>query len=177
MATTQNKPVSEEPVETRTPEQIIHDTINMLSGAERLAAFRQVLSSMLPVDIRTALEQKYMALPEDSRKTCERNYPQLFSYERYTVRQMIKEGNSKLSSNKKPGWQATLARYADNINSVVPEIRKDGEQNLLKLAEELDIKDAVYILKRYKIAKDKTSEDAHILALCKIFNISNSLLK
>jgi len=95
----------------------------------------------------------------------------------YIVRQMVREANGKLASNKRPVWFNTITINVDSLKSGDNAVREYGEKKLRELAEEIDSKESTTLLKKYKNTKDLTSKSDIIVQLCGIFGISPDSLK
>jgi hypothetical protein len=130
------------------------------------------LLDKLSIEQRAALESKFMALPIEVRSDAATKYAGLTFAEMYVVRQMVKEANGKLASNNRGIWYSKLELNAASLKSGEEAIRKHAERELRTLAEELDSKESVTLLKKYKNSKDTTTKDAFIIQLAGIFGVS-----
>lgn len=126
----------------------------------------------LDVQQQAALESKLLALPIEVRSNMESKYPELSNVEAYIVRQMVREANGKLASQKRPIWYNTLNINAASLKSANKDITAYSDKALRELAESIDSKESVSLLKKYKNSHDLTSKDAHIVQLCGIFGVS-----
>lgn len=133
---------------------------------------QHTILDVLTAQQKAALESKYYALPEEVRSAIDSRYPTLPTCGKYIARQITKESNGKLASIKRPEWYSKLQREAVSLKSDNKEIRGYAEKQLRDLAEELDSKESVALLKKYKNTHDLTSKDAHIVQLCGIFGVS-----
>jgi hypothetical protein len=124
--------------------------------------------SALTAQQRAALEAKYYLLPEEVRSAIDSKYPNLPTAAKYIARQSVKEANGKLASLKRPEWYNKLLIAASSMKNG----DKTAEKTLREFAEELDTKESVNLLKKYKTAHDMTSKDAHIIQLAGIFGVS-----
>ena len=130
------------------------------------------IMAQLSVEQQAALESKLISLPIEVRSAMSTRYPNLSNVEAYIVRQMVREANGRMASQKRPIWYATLKSHAEGIQSSNKDVASYNERALRSLAEELDSKESVSLLKKYKQSKDTTSKDAHIVQLCGIFGVS-----
>ena len=128
--------------------------------------------NMLTVEQQAALESKLLTLPIEVRSSLAAKYPNLSNVEAYIVRQMVREANGKLASNKRPVWYSILKSNADSVQSTNKDVAGWARTQLMNLAEEIDSKESIGLLKKYKASKDTTSKDAHIVQLCGIFGVS-----
>ena len=128
--------------------------------------------AQLNVEQQAALESKLLALPIEVRSAMASKYPNLSNVEAYIVRQMVREANGRMASQKRPIWYATLKTNAESLRSDNKDVKAYSEKSLRDLAEDLDTKESVGLLKKYKQSKDTTSKDAHIVQLCGIFGVS-----
>lgn len=133
--------------------------------------FHDVLS-VLTAQQKAALEAKYYTLPEEVRSSTDSKFPMLTTCGRYVARQIIKEANGKLASIKRPEWYSKLVLNAASLKSNEEAISKYAESQLRDLAESIDSKESMTLLKKYKSANDLTSKDAHIVKLAGIFGVS-----
>jgi hypothetical protein len=133
---------------------------------------QHTILDVLTVQQKAALESKYYALPEEVRSAIDSRYPTLPTVGKYIARQIVREANSRMASIKRPEWYGRLLREAASLRSENKEIRGWAEKQLRELAEELDSKESVTLLKKYKVAQDTNSKDAHIVMLCGIFGVS-----
>jgi hypothetical protein len=142
--------------------------------SEAITDMRRVdqIVNALSVEQRAALEGKYLTLPIEVRSTTASKYPDLDTCSQYIVRQMVKEANGRLASQKRPVWYLKLNTEAESLKSGNKEIRGFAEDQLRNLAEDLDSKESTVLLKKYKNAHDLTSKDAFIMQLCGIFGVS-----
>lgn len=165
------------------PEQAIQDAINAArANGTEYAIFNAYLNTLIRAEQRGALEQKFLALPQEVRSVSATTFPQLKPYEMYIIRQVRREANSKLASNKRPEWQNTVNNNAAWMLSSDETVQKTGKTALMHLAEELDSKESAGLLKKYLLkylmsGAGRTKEDKHILELCGIFGISPDTLK
>lgn len=166
-----------------TPEQAIQDAINAArANGTEYAIFSAYLKTLIEAEQRGALELKFLALAPESQSTMNVTFPQLKTYERYVVRQLRKEANGKLASNKRPEWQNTVNNNAAWLLSADDSLQKTGRNALLHLAEEIDAKESATCLKKYLVkyllsGSQRTKDDKHIVELCGIFGIDPSTLK
>ena len=130
------------------------------------------IMAQLNVEQQAALESKLLALPIEVRSAMASKYPNLSNVEAYIVRQMVREANGRMASQKRPIWYATLKTNAESLRSDNKDVKAYSEKSLRDLAEDLDTKESVGLLKKYKQSKDTTSKDAHIVQLCGIFGVS-----
>lgn len=130
------------------------------------------IMAQLNVEQQAALESKLLALPIEVRSAMASKYPNLSNVEAYIVRQMVREANGRMASQKRPIWYATLKTNAESLRSDNKDVKAYSEKSLRDLAEELDTKESVGLLKKYKQSKDTTSKDVHIVQLCGIFGVS-----
>jgi hypothetical protein len=136
------------------------------------------LLSSLDVPMRAALEAKFNALPQEVRASIALAYPSVASnIERYALRQMVREANGKLASQKRPGWYALLLQWAPALNSLNETVKAQAAKELAALNEQFDGKEAVTLLKKYKQAQDTTTSDPHIITVCGIFGVLPANLK
>lgn len=155
-----------------TIEQKLADAVN-----EASVTLKVNLIQNLSVEQRSALEQKFLSLPQEVRLTVSEKFPSLDNTERYILRQMIKEANNKLASNLRPGWYSTLQQRAKDLLSSSEEVRKYAGKKLAELAEEFDSKEAATLIKKYKNQSDRTTEDEHIIQVCNIFGLESKSIK
>lgn len=132
--------------------------------------------SVLSAQQKAALEAKYYTLPEEVRSSTDSKFPTLTVCGRYVARQIIKEANGKLASIKRPEWYSKLVLNAASLKSNEEAISKYAESQLRDLAESIDSKESMTLLKKYKNANDLTSKDAHIVKLAGIFGVSSNNL-
>ena len=158
------------------------ETINKLqkeleaSILKNLELENSSILSNLEIPMRAALEAKWNALPQEVRIASV--FPNITScVERYILRQMVREANGKLASQKRPGWDARILQWAPALNSLSETVKAQAILELRKVSEEFDSKEAVARIKKYKIGQDTTSTDPHILEVCKVFGIDASNLK
>jgi hypothetical protein len=136
------------------------------------------LLSTLDVPMRAALESKFNALPQEVRNSIAANYPTVSSnIERYCLRQMVREANGKLASQKRPGWYALLLQWAPALNSLNETVKTQATKELQNLNEQFDSKEATALLKKYKNNQDTTTADPHIITVCGIFGVIPANLK
>jgi hypothetical protein len=128
--------------------------------------------SKLSTEQQAALESKFMALDVDIRSALASKYAGMTFTGMYVVRQMVKEANGRLASQKRPIWYGSLELNAASLKSKETTIREYAEKQLRILAEELDGKESATLLRKYKNAHDTTTKDAHIVQLCGIFGVS-----
>ena len=128
--------------------------------------------TMLTVEQQAALEAKLLALPIEVRSAMASKYPNLNNVEAYIVRQMVREANGRLASQKRPVWYSILKTNSDSLRSQNKDVAGWAEAQLRNLAEEIDTKESINLLKKYKVAQDTNSKDAHIVKLCGIFGVS-----
>jgi hypothetical protein len=128
--------------------------------------------AMLTVEQQAALEAKLLALPIEVRSSLAAKYPTLSNVEAYIIRQMVREANGRLASNKRPVWYSILKTNADSLRSSNKDVATWAETQLRNLAEEIDTKESINLLKKYKVSQDTNSKDAHIVKLCGIFGVS-----
>jgi len=130
----------------------------------------------LDIPMRAALEAKWNALPQEVRIASV--YPNVTTcVERYILRQMVREANGKLASQKRPGWDAIILQWAPALNSVNEAVKTEAQNKLRELAEQFDSKEATARIKKYKVGQDTTSTDPHIVEVCKLFGIDAVNLK
>jgi len=149
---------------------------NQLKDAVKESIPSNNVLDMLSVEQRGAIESKFNALPQEVRSAVAAKYPTLTTVGWYVIRQMVKEANSKLASNMRPIWFQKLQLNATSLKSGEPAIREYAHKQLVELAEELDSKESVTLLKKYKNTHDMTTKDAHIVQLAGIFGVSPSNL-
>lgn len=147
------------------------------AGLEIKASTTQNILDVLSVEQRAALEQKFLALDADVRFAASEKYPKFGTVALYAIRQLVKESNGKLASNKRPVWYNRLSAEVSSLQSGEEAIRKYAERKLRDLAEEIDEKESVSLIKKYKQQHDLTSETAVIKQLCGIFGISPMTVK
>lgn len=126
----------------------------------------------LSVEQKAALESKWNMLAPEVRSSVATKYPTLSTVGLYVVRQMIKESNNAMASKMRPQWYNTLTLNAASLKSGEAAIREYAEKQLKSLADEIDSKESVTLIKKYKQSKDTTSKDQHIVQLCGIFGVS-----
>ncbi len=143
---------------------------------EALKTLSADVVSKLTVEQQAALEGKWNMLPVEVRSSIAAKYPAMSTVAMYIVRQSVKESNSAMASKLRPQWYSNLTLNAASIKSGEAAIREYGEKQLRTLAESLDSKESVTLLKKYKTAHDTTSKDAHIVQLCGIFGVSPASL-
>jgi hypothetical protein len=156
-------------------ETLKNDTIG-ISIKEAVQSLSADVLSKLSVEQQAALESKFMSLDVDIRSNLASKFPEMSFLGMYVYRQMNKEANGRLASQKRPIWYANLTLNAASLKSGVEEIRKYAENQLRALAEDLDGKESQTLLKKYKNAHDLTSKDAHIMQLAGIFGVNPSSL-
>jgi hypothetical protein len=139
---------------------------------EAINAQSSSLIAQLSVEQQAALEAKMLALPIEVRSAMSSKYPSLSNVEAYIVRQMVREANGKLASQKRPVWYNTLNVNAGSLKSSNKDIVAYSDKQLRDLAESIDSKESLTLLKKYKTAHDLTSKDAHVVQLCGIFGVS-----
>lgn len=150
-----------------------HNEVSIAAQLE--SAVRETVRTVvdcLTTEQQAALESKYMALPIEVRSATAAKYTGLNTVSQYIVRQMVREANGKLASNKRPVWYAKLVMYANTLHSDNVDIVKDSERVLRDLAEELDSKESLVLIKKFKNSTDRTSKDALIVKLCGIFGVN-----
>lgn len=135
------------------------------------------IEAKLDVPQKAALESKFNALPDEVRSAIASKYPGMSIVGMYLVRQAIKEANGKLASNKRPEWYSALKLNASSLLSGDESVRAYGEKMLRQLAEEIDTKESVNLLKKYKHEKDMTTTSPAIKQLAGIFGVSSETLK
>lgn len=152
-------------------------TLDSSNGTSVLDAVSEAIAeqtadviSKLSTEQQAALESKFIALPDEVRSSIAAKYPAMTFVGMYIVRQMIKEANGRLASQKKPVWYAKLESGAARLK------RTGTDMELRELCEEFDSKIAIDLLKKYKTAHDTTSKDAHIVQLCGIFGVNPATL-
>lgn len=138
-------------------------------------AFTDVLS-VLSAQQKAALEAKYYQLPVEVRSAADTKYPMLTTCGRYIARQIIREANGKLASIKRPEWEGKLKLFAIGLLSSNENDRKNAEHTLRDLAETIDSKESVTILRKYRRGSNRTTQDAHIVQLAGIFGVEASNL-
>ena len=111
-------------------------------------------------------------LAPEVRSAVASKYPAVSTVGLYVIRQMVKEANNAMASKMRPQWYNTLTLNAASIKSGEAAIREYAEKQLLALAEEIDSKESVTLLKKYKNAHDLTSKDQHIVKLAGIFRVN-----
>jgi len=144
---------------------------------EAVSSLSKDIVSKLSVEQQAALESKFNALAEEVRSSIRSKYLNMSVVEMYIVRQMVREANGKLASNKRPVWFNTITINVDSLKSGDENVREYGEKKLRELAEEIDSKESTTLLKKYKNTKDLTSKSDIIVQLCGIFGISPDSLK
>ena len=144
--------------------------------AEAIVEQSSSIEANLTVEQKAALESKFNALPVEIRSAISTKYPALSTVGMYIVRQAVREANGKLASQQRPNWFSKLELNAASLKSGEDAIREYAERQLRELAEEIDSKESVTLLKKYKNTHDKTSKDAHIVQLCGIFGVNPSTL-
>lgn len=150
--------MAQETVATQLTEAINAQTSNLIAQSN--------------VEQQAALEAKMLALPIEVRSAMSSKYPNLSYIEAYIVRQMVREANGRLASQKRPVWYNTLNINAGSLKSSNKEIVTYSDKQLRELADSIDSKESLTLLKKYKTAHDLTSKDAHIVQLCGIFGVS-----
>jgi hypothetical protein len=143
---------------------------------ETISAQTSSVIAQLSVEQQAALESKLLTLPIEVRSSLAAKYPALSNVEAYIVRQMVKESNGKLASNKRPIWYSILNTNAASIGSTNKDVAAWAKKQLMELAEELDTKESIGLLRKYKVSKDTNSKDPHIIMLCGIFGVSSANL-
>lgn len=131
----------------------------------------------LDAEQRAALESKFNALPDEVRSASAVKYPNMTIVGMYIVRQMVKEANGKLASNRRPIWYLELKTNAKSLKSGDEAVRAYGQRKLEELADSIDSKESTTLLKKYKVETDQTTASTEIQALCSIFGISPATLK
>ena len=126
----------------------------------------------LSVEQKAALESKFNMLAPEVRSAVASKYPAVSTVGLYVIRQMVKEANNAMASKMRPQWYNTLTLNAASIKSGEQAIREYAEKQLLALAEEIDSKESVTLLKKYKNAHDLTSKDQHVVKLAGIFGVN-----
>jgi hypothetical protein len=128
--------------------------------------------SKLTVEQQAALEGKWNMLAPEIRSAIASKYPAMSTVGMYVVRQIVKEANNAMASKLRPQWYNTLTINAASLRSAEQPIREWAEKQLSELADQIDSKESVTLIKKYKQSKDTTSKDAHIVQLCGIFGVS-----
>ena len=151
-----------------------------VAALEAIAA----LSTSNVLDVLTqeqkgALELKYAALPSEVQQVTAAKYPAITNpVMLYVIRQMVKEANGKLASSLRPGWITSIRLNIPALTSSNAASKSESERRLSAIADEMpDVKEAIKCLKSVKIQLDRTSQDAGIVAACKLFDVSASSLK
>lgn len=126
----------------------------------------------LSVEQKAALEGKWNMLAPEVRSSVAAKYPLVSTVGLYLLRQASKEANNAMASKMRPQWYNTLTLNAASLKSGEQAIREYAEKQLKTLADEIDSKESVTLIKKYKQSKDTTSKDAHIVQLCGIFGVS-----
>jgi hypothetical protein len=133
---------------------------------------------LLDIPMRAALEQKFNALAPETRDRIAKDFPTITSnVERYALRQMIREANGRLASQKRPGWFGTIQQWGPSLESLNETTKTQAATELQKLSEQFDAKEAATLLKKYKVARDMTTESGHIKDICLVFGILPASLK
>lgn len=148
---------------SNTMQNAVQDAVSELSSN---------VEAQLTVEQKAALESKFNALPPEVRSSVASKYPQLTVVGQYIVRQMVKEANGKMASQQRPIWFTKLELNAASLISKEPAISEYAEEQLRGLAEELDSKESVTLIKKYKNTHDMTSKDARIVRLAGIFGVN-----
>jgi hypothetical protein len=126
----------------------------------------------LSVEQKAALESKFNMLAPEVRSSVASKYPAMSTVGLYVIRQMVKESNNAMASKLRPQWYNTLTLNAASLKSGEAAIRDYAEKMLKELADSIDSKESVTLLKKYKQSKDTTSKDAHIVQLAGIFGVN-----
>jgi hypothetical protein len=126
---------------------------------------------------KAALEAKFNALPIEVRSTVAAKYPGMSTVALYIVRQVVKEANSKLASNQRPVWYNVLLINAPALFSGDKTVKEYAEKQLRNLAEDIDSKESVSLLRKYKNNTDRNTSDPHIKQLAGIFGVEVTTLK
>lgn len=126
----------------------------------------------LSVEQKAALESKFNMLAPEVRSSVASKYPAVSTVGLYVIRQMVKEANNAMASKMRPQWYNTLTLNAASLKSGEQAIREYAEKQLRELADSIDSKESVTLLKKYKQSKDTTSKDAHIVKLAGIFGVN-----
>ena len=132
---------------------------------------------LLPVDIRGALNDKFLLLPQEIRSAYAVEHKGMTNAEMYILRQMTKEGNNFLASKKRPGWFGILDNNAAWLKSGDENLKKAAVTALKNLADSIDTKESQGLLKKYKVKHDLTSGDKHIIELAELFGVDHKTLK
>jgi len=82
------------------------------------------LVDRISTEQRAALESKFNVLALEIRSAIASKYPGLSTVEMYMLRQMVKEANGKLASNRRPVWYNILTLNAASLKSGEESIRK-----------------------------------------------------
>ena len=135
------------------------------------------VESLLDVEQKAALESKFNTLAPEIRSATSTKYPMLSVVGCYIIRQMVKEANGKMASEKRPGWYLTLKSHARTLRSGDEAVRNWSKKTLEELAEQIDSKESTTLLKKYKNETDQTTESAEIKQLAGIFGVSPATLK
>lgn len=140
---------------------------------------KTILDFLTPEQLN-ALVTKFNVLDEDVRKATTEKYFELSSAaERYIVRRMVKEANAVMASALRPKWTGTLIQWGPSFKNLSPD-NKDrviGVQRLKELREEIDEKEAITLMKKYKNSQDVTSETPWIKDMCSALGFDSKLLK
>src|SRR5882672_1413541 len=91
------------------------------------------LVDRISTEQRAALESKFNVLALEIRSAIASKYPGLSTVEMYMLRQMVKEANGKLASNRRPVWYNILTLNAASLKSGEESIRKYAETQLRNL--------------------------------------------
>jgi hypothetical protein len=133
---------------------------------------------ILSIEQRGALAVKYNALAPEIRASLSNTYPSLDSVERYVVRQLVKEANSKLTSSLSPVWRARLVLFIPDLINKNQDTRKNAERQFVNVVEEMpDAKVISTILKWCKNQLDLTTTSVEIVEACKLAGIEPATLK
>lgn len=140
---------------------------------------KTILDFLTPEQLN-ALVTKYNLLDEDARKVATEKYFELSSVaERYIVRRMVREANAVMASALRPKWTGTLIQWGPSFKNLSPD-NKDrvlGVQRLKELREEIDEKEAITLMRKYKNSMDVTSETPWIKDMCTVLGFDSKLLK
>ena len=126
----------------------------------------------LTIEQKAALESKFNMLAPEVRSSVASKYPAMSTVGLYVIRQMVKEANNAMASKMRPQWYNTLTLNAASLKSGEAAIREYAEKQLRELADGIDSKESVTLLKKYKQSKDTTSKDTHIVQLAGIFGVN-----
>lgn len=126
-----------------------------------------------------ALEMKYASLAPEIQHYMQEQYPTVTSpVTLYLIRQAVKEANSKLASNLRPGWITSVRLNVPALVSTDTTSKTEAFRRLRQIADELpDTKEAIKVLKSVKVQLDKSSTDESIVKVCEIFGINPSSIK